>query len=281
MRWVPSLLVIALLAGSAAVAHAQRARDLDRPYPGGPRGEHAPLEPAPTAPPTAPATSGPTGPAPAPRGEPSEGAIVSAEDVQQIGAVPVSTVGPRTFGDGRHATLTWDDPELDLEPRGWVHLAIVGSGSWLGGTPSFGESGGGALALALDILLVPSISLHLRLGAALAARADSGHWSSWESVKSATLVPRGFALLGAHAWQTLAVRAGIEIGEGLTFSPDVAVIGFALLAQVGVRFASGRVEMGAEVALDLREGSRTNEASAPVGIQEAAPRLGGYLGVTL
>ena len=211
--------------------------------------------------------------------------MIDADGMQRIGAVPSGTVAPRTFGDGHGGALTWDDPELDLQPRGWVHVVLVASGAYLGSTASFDEAGGGTLAIGLDIVLVPAISLHLRLAGLVSVRTETRRdTASAELLRSAVLTARGTALVGVHLAQIVALRAGFELGEGRAFVFDVAsgaTLGFAFVAQAGVRMANGRFEVGVEVAAELREGNILHRSNPARSIQELAPRLGGFLSVTL
>ncbi len=257
MRCLGSLIVLAFVL-APTLARAQRAADLGSPVPR-------------------------AGDAPAPRRQvPSD----DASAVQDISATRDADGSARVFGDGHEADVSWEDPELDVEPRGVLHLAMGMVGAWLGGTASFDEAASGTFVVAIDVVLVPSISLHLRFGGALALRTETRRdvmGSPGANLRSAAFTARGLALFGAPLGQLVAIRGGIELGEGRAFIfgvGDAGTLGFALVALVGLRLFSGRLELGAELAGDLREGSVITRSGAS-SIQEMAPRVGAYFSVTL
>lgn len=216
-----------------------------------------------------------------------EAAPEGAGEVQDLRAVQSSGVERRVFGDGRGEAVSWDDPELDLEPRGRVHFVLQGSGGWYGATASFDEAFGGALMLGLDFVLEPRLSLHLRVGAVAAGRTETQRaLGLGDSLRSAVVSVRGQALLGVHLAQIFALRAGFELGEGYSFvlvgdSRSESALGFAFLGQAGLRLIGGRLELGVEVAAELREGNVLAWGGGASAVQELAPRVSGYLGVTL
>ncbi|UJR83849.1 Hypothetical protein I5071_59200 [Sandaracinus amylolyticus] len=208
-----------------------------------------------------------------------------APEVQELTAQPTPGVPERrVFGDGRGHTLGWDDPELDLQPRGYVHLVMGFTAGWYGGTASFDEAFGGGYSLAIDVLLEPRASLHLRLGANVALRTETRRTVGEDELRSAVLSARGVALIGVHLAQLVALRAGVEVGQGHSFVFGVAsgtTIGFAFVGQAGLRFGGGMLELGIETAAELREGNLLHVMNAARSIQELAPRVSGYLGLTL
>lgn len=261
MRRAPLALLTAALASTAIAApaaNADEARRLGTPYrpgEGGPRLERE-------------------------RGEPRRDDV---PEVQDISARPTPGVGPRVFGDGRADSVAWDDPELDLEPRGWVHPVLFFAGAWSGSTSSFDEAAGGAFALMLDVCLEPRTSVHLRVGAIAMLRTETRRELMAEPLRSAVLSVRATLLAGVHLARLVAIRAGFELGEGRSFVfglGDAGAVGFAFLGQAGLRLASGGVELGLEVAVDLREGGVIRAGMPSASIQEAAPRVSGYLALT-
>lgn len=263
-----ALLLAALVSSSRAVSAQERARDLGTPHPA--------VVPAAPRPPPRPR-------APLPRAH-DDAPSTAPQAIQSLTAQEHPGVGPRVFGDGRGEELTWDDPDLDLEPRGVVHVVISGSGSWLGATESFDESGGGTLSLALDFVLEPRVSLHLRLGASISLRTETRRSEGWDELRSAALSVRGIALLGVHLAQVVALRGGLELGEGRSFvfgQGDAGTLGYAVVAQLGVRLARGGVELGVEAAAEMREGAVISATPPARSIQELAPRVGAYFGLTL
>ncbi|AKF03674.1 hypothetical protein DB32_000823 [Sandaracinus amylolyticus] len=248
-----------LIASSAAAQ--DRARDLSPPYRG------APSAPSPPRPPL-------------PRAE-----TAGTDEVQELTAQPAPGVPTRrVYGDGQGHALGWDDPELDLQPRGYVHLVMGFIAGWYGGTASFDEAFGGGYSLAIDVLLEPRASLHLRLGANVSLRTETRRTIGEDELRSSVLSARGVVLLGVHLAQLVALRAGIEVGEGHSFVLGVAsgaTIGFAFVGQAGIRFGGGMLELGIETAAELREGNLLHVMNAARSIQELAPRVSGYLGLTL
>jgi len=193
--------------------------------------------------------------------------------VQAVGATDDGSAGTRTYGDGGGEDLSWNDPEIDLRPRGRAHFVLGGHGEYLGGTTNLWEAGSGGLRVQVDVCLEPSLSLHLRFGAGAAWRTLTDRTTPLGHVRSALLVVRGGALLGVHLWQLFALRAGFEVGSGFDFSLGDG-LGFALLTQIGIRVAGGSFELGAELGVDGREAIL--RGGVPATSQEAAPRVGGY-----
>ncbi len=208
---------------------------------------------------------------------------IRADSAHELGA-PFSTNEPaRVYGDGRGEELAWSDPELDLEPRGPLHLVLTVHGSWLGATHHFDEAGGTGLGLSLDVCLEPSISLHVRAGLSASLRTETRRVVSMAELRSAALVWRGTLLIGAHLGQLIALRTGIELGEGHSFifgSASGATLGFAFVGQAAIRLAGGRLELGLEGAAELREGNLLHSSRNAESIQELAPRLSFFLALT-
>jgi hypothetical protein len=255
-----SVLVVLAVASLASSARADGARDLGRPYRAGAE------DPRPSA--------------PEPARPPPRGADADPE------AGPDADASVREYGDGRAAEVSWNDPDLDLEPRGRLHAAFSLGATWIGPTARFVDAGGGSLAAALDLCLEPSIAIHLRIGALIAVRAETRATLREGELRSAPLVIRGLALVGVHAFRWLAVRAGVEVGQGWSFAIGAGgigggeTLGFAAVGQIGIRLFTGRMEIGGEIAAELREGSVLSAARPPVAIQELAPRLALYFAVT-
>jgi hypothetical protein len=157
------------------------------------------------------------------------------------------------------------------------------NGSWHGATNHFDDAAGTALGLSLDLCLEPSISLHVRAGLSASLRTETRRVVSMTELRSAVLVWRGTLLIGVHLGQLVALRTGIELGEGHSFILGTAsgtALGFAFVGQAGIRVAGGRLELGLEAAAELREGNLLHSSRNAESIQEIAPRLSFFLALT-
>lgn len=161
----------------------------------------------------------------------------------------------RTFADGHAADVSWDDPELDVRPEGYVHLGLSGGGGILTATSHTSLQPDFAVGLFVDVVLHPVPSLHLRLGATLHARfARDVTGSDGRIGTGAVVVGRGQLLVGVHLLQRIALRTGFEVGASDSFSAGAhSGIGWAFVTQVGIRIGDGNLELLVEPAYDSHE----------------------------
>lgn len=204
--------IVAVVLAGAAPAAAQSGRDLASP-----RRERARERPAPVA-----------------------------SEVQELSVIGPAEA-PREYGDGGGAELGWDDPELDLDPRGWVHFVLGARVAYLAGDARYAEAIDAGGVFGLDVCLLPALSLHLRFGLAVGAHGPLGR----ASPPLGLVFLRPFVLVGMHPIQRFSLRVGAELG------PELVQTGFevggAALAQLGVR-PFGPLEIALELAVDVRPG---------------------------
>lgn len=250
MRLCLRMVVVAAAFMLATPAAAQSGRDLGSPR----RGERASPR--------------------RPRREPSP----EVQDLRAVSAAEAANAAPRVYGDGGGDELGWGDPERDLEPMGYVHFVLQAHAAYLGGDGAFTEGVHLGLGPALDFCLLPSLSLHLRVGFRIGAHADLG---GGRPLSEGYI--RGTALLGIHAARLLSVRIGAELGPEMNFShPDAdesIAAGGAFVGQIGLRIPGGAVELAFEIAADVRPGN-FNRGIRPTSYHQVSPRVGGVLMVT-
>jgi hypothetical protein len=185
--------------------------------------------------------------------------------------------GVRRFSDGHGAELSWADDELDLRPAGLVHFGVGGGAGLLTATSHASLQPDLTLGVFLDVAIVPSISLHVRLGAFFHGRffGASTTGADGRTGHGAIVAGRVQLLVGAHLWQLLALRAGFELGPSDTFdgSASHAGLGWALVSQIGIRLADGGLELLVEPACDAHELTVEATGAAPSWGEQPSLRL--------
>jgi hypothetical protein len=167
------------------------------------------------------------------------------------------STGTRRFADGHAGDVSWSDPELDLRPEGVFHVGMLGGGGVITGTSHTSLQPDLSLGLFVDVAIVPSISVHVRLAGTVHGRFLDGSVTGADGrIGHAAIVTARVQLLGGvHLWQLLSLRAGFELGASDTLDGTTthAGLGWALVSQIGVRLNDGGIEIVIEPACDAHE----------------------------